>query len=424
MSRFNLFLIIIAIVFSCSLAQEDPTPAPKADAIAPLTEITIQPGDTLWDIAIRYETTVDELKLANQLVNNKLKLGAILKLPNGSNSSPETYIVREGDTLFDIALAFSLTVDDLIAFNNIDGSFIKPGQKLVLNSPKDAPASLIVKVESGDTLWKIARQYDIEVVDLIAANKLQSDKLSIGTELIVPGRYAALETKSGSSPDLGGSAAAVSITVGKGDTLWEIARRYDTDISALMSANSLSSSEIKAGQVLRIISGGELSRAKTDTTESPILASVAKPSAGFDSVSKTLSLIPLMVWPLKGQITSKFGFRRLRIANSNFHTGLDIDGITGDPIKAAVAGRVSFAGRRGGYGNLVVITGTDDRLYYYGHASEILVNRGDEVALGQVIAKVGNTGRSTGSHLHFEIRVDGKAVDPLIILEQNAMDHN
>ena len=421
MSRFNLFLILSSVLLlAFSSAQEAPSSDLTIDANSSQHEITIQPGDTLWDIALRYETTVEELKLANNLVNNKLRVGASLKLPDGSNSAPETYIVQEGDTLFDIALAFSLTVDDLIAFNNIDGSFIKPGQKLVLNSPKVAPAALIVKVVSGDTLWSISRKYDIEVVDLIAANKLASDKLSIGTELIVPGRYAALETNAGTSPDLGGAATTVSIEVAKGDTLWEIAKRYDTDISALMSANNLSSTNIKAGQVLRLVSGGELTRAKNENPQ-PILASAA-PAVELKSVSKTLSLIPMMIWPLKGVITSKFGFRRLRIANSNYHTGLDIDGITGDPIKAAVAGTVSFAGRKGGYGKLVIIKGADDRLYYYAHASELLVNKGDEVVLGQVIAKVGNTGRSTGSHLHFEIRENGQAIDPLTMLEQNAMN--
>jgi murein DD-endopeptidase MepM/ murein hydrolase activator NlpD len=126
-----------------------------------------------------------------------------------------------------------------------------------------------------------------------------------------------------------------------------------------------------------------------------------------------------MVWPLVGPITSRFGYRRLTVAGSNFHTGLDIDGKTGDPIEAAVAGTVTFSGWNGGYGNCIIIT-VGDTEYYYGHASKLLAQVGDEVAAGQVIALVGSTGHSTGSHLHFEVRVDNEPVDPLPILQAQA----
>ena len=102
-----------------------------------------------------------------------------------------------------------------------------------------------------------------------------------------------------------------------------------------------------------------------------------------------------------------------------YHYGLDIDGITGDPITAAMPGVVTYSGWQGGYGYLTVVE-ADGVEYYYGHASELLAYVGQQVAAGDVIARVGSTGRSTGSHLHFEIRIDGQAVDPLPYLERTA----
>jgi murein DD-endopeptidase MepM/ murein hydrolase activator NlpD len=126
-----------------------------------------------------------------------------------------------------------------------------------------------------------------------------------------------------------------------------------------------------------------------------------------------------MVWPLVGQITSRFGWRRLTIGGSNMHNGLDIGGRTGDPIRSATAGVVTFSGWRGGYGYVIVVENGDTE-YWYGHASALLAEVGDRVSPGELIARVGSTGISTGPHLHFEIRVDGAPIDPLPILEARA----
>src|SRR5690606_31079907 len=120
-----------------------------------------------------------------------------------------------------------------------------------------------------------------------------------------------------------------------------------------------------------------------------------------------------------GAITSRFGYRTLRIAGSNWHSGLDIDGDTGDPSVAAGAGTVVHSGWQGGYGKLVIIE-TGNTRHSYAHASELLVSEGAYVQAGTVIALVGSTGNSTGSHLHFEVRIDDTAVDPLPILEASA----
>ena len=118
-------------------------------------------------------------------------------------------------------------------------------------------------------------------------------------------------------------------------------------------------------------------------------------------------------WPLaiKGTITSKYGYRYIFGAYS-WHSGLDIGASRGTNIVAADGGKVTYAGWRGSYGKLVIITHDDGSQTYYAHCSSILVSKGDKVYQGQTIAKVGSTGNSTGPHLHFEIRINGKTVNP------------
>lgn len=376
------FLLVVLFLFlSCTLSFSQ-------------VEITVQPGDTLWDLAERYQTNIEDIKAVNSLTSDSLRAGTKLLLPSNSNIKPETYVVKQGDTLFDISVAFHIPLDQLIAINNIDGTTIKPDQVLLL-STDTAPAPLIIEVQAGDTLWDIAREHQTSTDTIRSVNNLASDSIRPGQKLTIQGRYA-----SQNAADQGGAATSVSVKVQAGDTLWEIAKKYNISITALMSANELDSQTIKAGQTLRIVPGNQV--VKASPKPSPI------PTLGAN-----------MVWPLDGQITSRYGYRRLRIGGSNFHTGLDIDGETGDPIYAAISGVVSFAGWRSGYGNLVILSSGEND-YYYAHASEILVTEGEVVGTGQAIALVGSTGRSTGSHLHFEIRVNGETIDPLGVLDQQA----
>jgi peptidoglycan hydrolase FlgJ len=118
--------------------------------------------------------------------------------------------------------------------------------------------------------------------------------------------------------------------------------------------------------------------------------------------------------PLNGRISSRFGERRDPIhGRHRHHAGVDIAAARGTPIPAAAAGTVVFAGRSGGYGNLVEIEHADGRRTRYAHTDRILVALGEQVQDGQTIATVGSTGRSTGPHLHFEVRENGTQVDPL-----------
>jgi len=119
------------------------------------------------------------------------------------------------------------------------------------------------------------------------------------------------------------------------------------------------------------------------------------------------------MWPSRGAITSGFGLRRHPVWGiMHVHTGIDIAAVWGSPVLAASDGRVIYAGWFGGYGKIVVIDHGQGISTLYGHLSQSLVPSGEEVHRGQVIARVGNTGFSTGPHIHFEIRINGTPVDP------------
>lgn len=121
------------------------------------------------------------------------------------------------------------------------------------------------------------------------------------------------------------------------------------------------------------------------------------------------------IWPVQGRINSPFGWRSI-FGSYSYHSGLDIKASTGQSIKAADGGTVEFAGWKGAYGNLVIINHGNGYKTYYGHNSSLTVSAGDKVYQGQVIAKAGSTGRSTGPHCHFEIRVNGTQVNPMSYL--------
>ena len=126
--------------------------------------------------------------------------------------------------------------------------------------------------------------------------------------------------------------------------------------------------------------------------------------------SHTVQGVYLEVTPLSGIITSRFGNRES--IRTSGHTGLDIAAPAGTPIKAAADGKVIFSGYSGGYGYVVKLDNGNGVETYYGHCSKLYVSTGEKVEAGDVIAAVGSTGNSTGNHLHFEVRVNGKEVNP------------
>lgn len=126
------------------------------------------------------------------------------------------------------------------------------------------------------------------------------------------------------------------------------------------------------------------------------------------------------IWPVAGPISSYYGYRTSPGGiGSTFHEGVDIAGDYGTPISATAAGTVTQAGWVGGYGYLVEVKHADGIVTRYGHNSAVLVYEGQHVDQGSMIALMGSTGNSTGSHCHYEVRIHGEAVDPMYFLPQN-----
>lgn len=151
------------------------------------------------------------------------------------------------------------------------------------------------------------------------------------------------------------------------------------------------------------------------------LARLAQSLQRLDAMERTLLAIPSTAPAHPMTLSSGFGYRSDPFnGGAALHAGLDVTGHHGQPILAAAAGRVVVAGRQAGYGNLVIIDHGHGLETRYGHLSGFDVKRGDIVTRGQKIARMGSTGRSTGTHLHFEVRTHGRAINPRPFLEADA----
>ncbi len=259
---------------------------------------------------------------------------------NAPNTSIQTYIVKSGDTLGDIAEKFNISSDTIIWANNLDEKgYLRPGQTLTI-LPVDG---VLYRVKSGDTLQKISNTYDSNVGDVVEQNHLAgADDIHIGEFLILP---------DGSPP-------------------------------APIPQQRTFASRLRA----------------------TVIASSKKPKPA-SSISSAGSG---MIWPTTANIITQY--------YSWHHTGVDIAGPITNTIFAAASGVVVEAktsGFNGGYGKTILIDHGNGVQTRYGHASQLFVSPGQKVKKGEAIAMVGSTGRSTGPHLHFEVRVHGTRVNPL-----------
>lgn len=193
-------------------------------------------------------------------------------------------------------------------------------------------------------------------------------------------------------------------TVQKGQTLYRIAKTYGLDVEVLRRANFIRDpNKLKEGtqlwvpgarRVLSLPSIDKSRRAKKRTVPT------VKPRKGF------------FIWPTKGTLTSRFGMR-----NGRKHEGIDIAAPKGTPIHAAAAGKVVFSGwGPTGYGKMVIIKHKHHLTTLYAHNSRLLAKKGNYVKQGQKISLMGSTGRSSGPHLHFEVRNDTHPKDPIKFL--------
>ena len=207
----------------------------------------VKKGDTLWSIARAYGLTVERLKSLNNLTGNNLTIGDSLIVKDSSGNSDNSssadnnkyYIVKKGDSLYSIARSNNMTVDKLKSLNNLTSNILSIGQKLIISSGSNVPNNVYV-VKKGDTLWSIANNFNVSVNDLKNANNKSNNSLSIGEQLIIPGKST------------GENISTTIYTVKSGDNLYSIARRYNVTVNEIKSLNNLTSNLLSIGQKLSI----------------------------------------------------------------------------------------------------------------------------------------------------------------------------
>ena len=178
-----------------------------------------------------------------------------------------------------------------------------------------------------------------------------------------------------------------------------ISEKYETELKDMTSVEEAVAKLYVEPKSVMVASNKSTKKTSTGSVNTATNISSGKVSLGIS-----------LVKPVSGTISSRFGARsRVR---SSAHTGLDIATSTGTPVVAAASGTVTFSGWKGSYGYLMVITHSNGVQTYYGHCSKLYYSAGQTVSKGQKIAAVGNTGNSTGPHLHFEIRINGVAYNP------------
>ena len=207
----------------------------------------VKKGDTLWSIARKYGLTVERLKSLNNLTSNNLTIGDSLIVKDSSGNSNngssvdnnKYYIVKKGDSLYSIARSNNMTVAELKSLNNLTSNILSIGQRLIISSGSNVPNNVYV-VKKGDTLWSIANNFNVSVNDLKSANNKSNNSLSIGEQLIIPGKST------------GENVSTTIYTVKSGDNLYSIARRYNVTVNEIKSLNNLSSNLLSIGQKLSI----------------------------------------------------------------------------------------------------------------------------------------------------------------------------
>ncbi|MGI6092225.1 MAG: peptidoglycan DD-metalloendopeptidase family protein [Veillonellaceae bacterium] len=235
-------------------------------------------------------------------------------------------------------------------------------------------------VSEGETLEVIAAKYNIDVDTIRGANPDTDENcLQIGERLTI-------------LPQKG-----IIYTTDMGDTLWSIANAYGVEVAKIITANSKDSEDLSIGEKLFIPGAKPQPKAETVVARADYQVSRSAPAR--------------FLWPASGSLTSSFGSRWGRL-----HAGIDIANDIGTSVRAAMAGRVVSAGWLSGYGYTMVIEHSHGYETLYGHLSEFAVGPGQYVRAGQTVAYMGNTGYSTGPHLHFEVRKNGRLINPSSVL--------
>ena len=192
-------------------------------------------GDSLWSISKKFNVSVDDLKRVNNLISNLLIVGQSLVIPSGNDFNYLEYEVKSGDTLYKIAKKFNVNISDIMKLNNLMSNLLSIGQRLLIPIMENEVQNFNkYVVKSGDTLYKIANSFNTSVDEIKRLNTDLSDILSIGQEINIPNNSQSI------------------YIVKSGDTLYSIANKYNISVSELLKRNNLISSDLSIGQLLYI----------------------------------------------------------------------------------------------------------------------------------------------------------------------------
>lgn len=288
---------------------------------------------------------------------------------NGKKWDPEDYTVKSGDTIYSIAWRYELDEEDFAAWNDISTSyFIKPGQRLHTRKPTNFDASRKTDVERS-------------IAYVPQGTRVKETPISIS-----------------SNPN--------KVKANKGDTLYSMSKRYGVSVGRLAQLNQLKSPYIiQPGQTIFL-------KPLNTPSKSPVTGVATGSAATAKPQPKKSQIIswPKSVrwqWPAKGKVVKKFNRQR------NDAKGLDIAGKQGNAIVASADGKVVYSGNGLiSYGNLIIIKHNKTFLSAYAYNRKLLVKEGDTIKAGQKIAEMGRKDKLS-PRLHFEIRKNGKPVDPM-----------
>lgn len=299
--------------------------------------------------------------------------------------------LEEGEKLVDIAFAEQVSIkEEKIPFKNLMSA--NKAFDLICTGTSN-PEKYIVK--EGDNLWLIARRNDMYVDDIVKANHLTTENLQLDQELVLVKSKPYINV----------------VTQVEGEKIEQIP--FQTEV--MVDKNSPRSIRVKTegqnGEKHIVYKASKRNGVieKTNIIEEKILKQavnkVIVKGTQVTVASRGGGGSGSLDWPTYGPITQYY--------KGSAHTGIDIGGKTGQAIRAADSGYVSYAGYQGGYGKFVIVNHGNGTVTRYAHCSAINVSLGQKVGKGQTIAALGSTGRSTGPHLHFEVLVNGSFTNPL-----------
>ncbi len=292
-----------------------------------------------------------------------------------SDKSADKQLTAQSIPLLTASLGDTPTLDDYItqdegALLSASGPTGGVAEMTDLQAGTAAGVISTYTVEAGDTIASIANKYGISTNTILWANNLtRKSKLKVGQELVIL------------------PISSVKHKVVKGDTIQKIAKKYNGDVDEIISYNDLEDKKLVAGETI-IIPDGEM----------PIVVVTSQSNTGKINKYTGKDVSGYFIHPAPGTRRSQ---------GVHGHNGVDMAGSVGKPIRAAAPGTVivaSSGGWGGGYGSYVAIKHSNGTQSLYGHLSRVNVAVGQQVDRGENIGALGNTGRSTGPHLHFEVR--------------------